>query len=160
VADCEVADRFISGPDPPDLDNQFEIDADAALSGLSIRQTGPDTLDYFVTQQAHDVIAQGVRRRSSHLWDLDPQWDLGGMTVEDSRTFWITVQALCELNTLICGRSGLRGGALGSVILIRSFRNWVEEIGRLSGLPAGKVDLLIRDHTYDQGLFKPKEEGA
>ena len=82
------------------------------------------------------------------------------MTVEDSRTFWITVQALCELNTLICGRSGLRGGALGSVILIRSFRNWVEEIGRLSGLPAGKVDLLIRDHTYDQGLFKPKEEGA
>ena len=156
IADIEVADRFIGAPDNPELrKNIIPLDMDPRqfVADIQFQPYGPGKVRYHIPNSTFERIVVRQRQLLSHLWEIDPSWDLGGYTVSQFREFWTTLITLCWIHHWICFSSGIEGGALNSVVRVLKRRRWEKELVRWSGLNKDVVSIILDDLIYDPTLY-------
>jgi len=153
----ETAGHFVATPDAPDFmeggDDLFGIvNQEEFLSSVKIRRHG-NGIKYFASDEFFERIKEAQRRMLSSKWELDGQWDLGGYTLSQFQEFWIALLSICWINHCACLFSGIKGGALDSVVKMMGRNGWEAELCRRSGLEQQIVSSIITDLTYDTELY-------
>jgi len=127
----------------------------ALLQEASPVKDGDSKIRYTFPMANFNAHVAGLRALKNDLWQLDSTWDLGGYTVGEFKRFWLTLLSRSMLHSLICFHSGAEGGALNSLVTYMTRRRWVNELGRLSGLPTSAVGSIIDDLIFDISLQAP-----
>ncbi len=161
--DAEVFDtcsHFIASPDAPDFQKNLEgvlarLNPAELLQSIDIQRHHSGRIKYSVPDRIFGEIAEAQRVVLASRWELGEGWSLGEYTLSAFREFWIALLAICWIHNAVCFFSGLKGGALESVVKTMSWHGWQSEISRRSGLKKESVAAILEDLTYDTHLYAP-----
>jgi hypothetical protein len=159
--DAEVFDtcsHFLASPDAPDFQKNLEgvvakLNPENLLQSIEIHRHHSGRIKYSVPDEIFAEIAEVQRTVLSSRWELGEGWRLGEYTVSEFREFWIALLAICWIHNAVCFFSGLKGGALESVVRVMSWHGWQSEISRRSGVKRASVAAIMKDLIYDPTLY-------
>ena len=158
--DVEVASQFVAHSDNPDSQEELdelasEMHPERFLGEVPIRSDRQGGIKYFIPDEVFEHVAECQRQILSSKWELDGTWDVGGYTLAQFRDFWTALLTFCWIHQWACMRSGVKGGALNSVVKMRHRDGWVEDLARRCALDASIIRLIIDDLTYEPALYSP-----
>lgn len=159
--DAELFDtcsHFLASPDAPDFQENLEgvlarLNPAELLQSIDIHRHHSGRIKYSVPDKVFADIAEAQRSVLVSRWELGEDWNLGGYTLSEFREFWIALLAICWIHNAVCFFSGLKGGALESVVKAMSWHGWQSEISRRSGLKKESVAAILNDLIYDPHLY-------
>ena len=166
--DAEVFDtcsHFFASPDAPNFTQGLgelveKLEPAKLLDSIKIRRYDGGRIKYSVTDEVFQEIAEVQREVLASRWELGNDWDLGGYTVSEFRQFWITLLTLCWIHHNVCFLSGVKGGALTSVVKMMSRHGWESEMVRRSSLEEPTVRAILDDLIYDPRLYEAGNKQA
>lgn len=159
--DAEVFDtcsHFLASPDAPDFQKNLEgilarLNPAELLQRIDIHRHQSGCIKYSVPDEMFGEIAEAQRAVLVSRWELGEGWSLGEYTLSEFREFWIALLAICWIHNAVCFFSGLKGGALESVVKTMSCHGWQSEISRRSGLKKESVAAILKGLIYDPHLY-------
>jgi len=131
---------------------QFAQDAKTELE-KTIIFVAPDTISYSFTPTLLDV-ARGWAKVLARTWRWEFPTDLtvGNMTFGDVRKFWSAVAVTAcihDVAHLIVARGDAKNRPQGSIIPVRSRKEWSELIQDIAMIGVGAVSELLWWYTFD-----------
>jgi hypothetical protein len=156
--------------DPQDSNDARSLTATTRLYVQNkLRVKRIDTkLSYIVSPELFRFVMYALSDRSLLKWTMDAEWNLGGYTYAELRTFWASLQTIQMVHDIAfesmkvqSDRYSLaqRRKHLTSSILMMSRRGWVTELSFRSGLSFETTEIIFDDLIYDgrnQQQGKPK----
>jgi hypothetical protein len=85
---------------------------------------------------------------------MDPDWDLGGYTYKQLKTFGLTLESLGIIYNIALNSLRNEEKRLNLRIRIKSFDEWVSELSQWSKLSRQITKLIINDLIYDPMLYQ------
>lgn len=166
--DAEVFDtcsHLFASPDAPNLAQRLgelveKLEPARLLDSIKIRRYPEGRIKYSVPDEMFQEIAEVQREVLVPRWELGNDWKLGGYTVSEFRQFWITLLTLCWIHHNVCFFSGVKGGALTSVVRMMSRHGWESEMIRRSSLEEPIVRAILDDLIYDPRLYEAGNKQA
>lgn len=167
-ADAEVFEtcsHFVASPDTPNFEEGLsevveKLEPTRLLQSIRIRRHDKGRIKYSVPDEVFQEIAEVEREVLASRWELGEDWDLGGYTLSEFRQFWIALLTLCWIHNSVCLFSGVKGGALASVVRMMSRHGWESEIVRRSSLEEPIVTAILDDLIYDPHLYEAGNKQA
>lgn len=161
----DVADRFISSPDTPEMKQTQEIgkyreEILSRTQNITYQSKVEAKIKYTFTDEVFQNLKEYLLDITKSLWELNPNWDLGGYTFGEFRNFWMTLLSLTLINQSACIKSGLRQGAINSTVIIKSKTRFIRELSRHSELNEEKVTLILNDLIYNPEINKTGQKQA
>jgi hypothetical protein len=155
----DIADTIIGGPDDPETlaiaNEQTNLDVKSIIQGLKIRQVSKNKIKYSIPSQIYTEVSNETRKLCSPRWELEPSWDIGGYTLSDFKEIWISLLSISMINHFACSFSGIEGLAIDSVVMVKNRSRWLKELARYSNISLEKVELILKDLTYEHKLYIP-----
>jgi hypothetical protein len=155
----DTCSHFLASPDPPQFEKDLEkvipgLDPSRLLSQFEVHRHHSGRIKYSVPEEVFAEIADIQRTVTTARWELGGDWDCGGFTLTQFREVWIALLTICWIHNAICFFSGVKGGALESVVKTMSRHGWEAELTRRSGVADDAVDAILADLTYDFSLYQ------
>jgi hypothetical protein len=131
---------------------QFAQDAKRELE-KTIIFVAPDTISYSFTPTLLDVArGWGKVLARTWRWEFPPDLTVGNMTFGDVRKFWSAVAVtgcIHDVAHLIVARGDAKNRPQGSIIPVRSRKEWSELIQDIATIGVGAVSELLWWYTFD-----------
>ena len=167
-SEAEVFDtcsHLFASPDAPDFTERLgelveELRPDKLFEGIRIHRYPGGRIKYTTPDEVFQEIAEVQKEVLAARWELGSDWDLGGYNFSEFRRFWVTLLTLCWIHHNVCFFSGVKGGALTSVVRMMSRHGWESEIVRRSSLEPSTVRAILDDLIYDSRLYEAGNKQA
>lgn len=156
--DFDLADRFMRL-------NKDSFSWEKALSGdikkinnslinVEKQDSGNSRIKYSLPDDIYNKIKDSINEAYKSRWELDESWDLGGYTIKQFRSLWVSLVALCFAHSRICFFSGVKSMAMNSVVKVLPRRRWENELSERSDLDKNIVKIILDDLIFDYSLFQ------
>lgn len=150
----ETMDQLLNSYLRPDMANSFaplETIEELIKEAKPAQGTG-DTVTYAFPKSQFKNLLQEVQDSTAHLWELPTYLNFGKYTLGQVRAFWSALLARTIIHCQICRFSRTTGGAIDSLVQMKSRGAWANEMSRLANLDYKVAYALISDLTFDYSL--------
>lgn len=151
VGDLDAADLITSSDSNPGAvrDARFNYSEMAKVFADNVHIVPRDNGGAYLIQPHYNYIQQVASlldHHMSHLWQLDPSWQLNGFTIGQFREFWRVLLAYSFIRTNIYP-------PVDNIVEVKDKRMWCKSLCGWSDLPYDAVDSILSLLTYDICLY-------
>jgi hypothetical protein len=153
--EMDVAAGILSDPYGPDLSEPILMPNVIDDIARSVTVQNSDPISYQVPDGLFNRLFDRISRMTAAKWEMAPNWNLGGYTLAQLRTFTNTLDTLCTIHGEVSKRLGEPHRILGAIIKHHPRSIWTRILTRRSGLSQPVVTAILSDLTYDHTLYTP-----
>lgn len=142
---------------PEDASNINFQNRNYVKNKIKIKQISADSIKYSFSPESYSLLISAISQRSLLEWQMNQDWDLGGYTFKQLKTFWLTLQTLCAIHEIAIDL--VKNPKKREIFQIRIMSNneWINYISQWSKLSQKIVGQIINDLTFDEKLYQSRE---
>lgn len=109
-------------------------------------------ISYRTDEEIWYPFQKAIERQWVSTSELPEEWELDSFSIKDFKEVWISIATLCFIHMVACLNSGVKGGAVEEIVLVKSPADFVKIISDKSEVASDRILAILNMLTYNSRL--------